>query len=345
MKKVFSILFVGGLLLTVASCFNDNSMSDPYVENEKAGIVRELEKINSELLADAPQERNSRGWNNWTTKQKAAVISADCAGCWKGGKLGAKLGAKVGAISGQPLTGGVFGAFLGGVVGGAFASWVASPDNCKTEDGQVADSLRTVSFNRISSACQNLVKKGEFARDKMEIDSILWSKVGKTLAVDPSDRVATQLGAGNLRVGMLHNALLSSLDGGVLPNGGVSFPDSIYTAPYPHSDIICCDDVLQNQKRIINYPGFMENCKLIGEQISTGSGESAGNPESTSDEVMELFREALENSSSEVDDVAFIVEKYVEALSTSTEIDDEEKEALKNAFATALYSSKYWENK
>lgn len=53
----------------------------------------------------------------------------------------------------------------------------------------------------------------------------------------------------------------------------------------------------------------------------------------------------FERYSVESSDVAFVIGRYNEVIDTTKELTDEEKVNIKASFATALYSSKYWDEK
>lgn len=52
-----------------------------------------------------------------------------------------------------------------------------------------------------------------------------------------------------------------------------------------------------------------------------------------------------EKVTSETDDIAFVIGKYMEVIEISTELTEEQKESIKCGLATGLYSSNYWEYK
>ena len=336
MKKTVSFLATGLVLFAMGSC-----MSEEYADTKKSNevgstTITKLEKLNSELLTISPENRDSRGWSNWTTKQKVAVITADCGGCWKGGKYGAQIGAKVGTVAGQTLTGAVFGGFIGGVAGGAFASWIASPESVKTNNETSTDSIHTACFDNIVSACENIINEGKFAMPNAEIDSSLCAYLGKELSVDQHLVTNTNLNPQALRVGMMHNALLAYTGAqNTIGNGNNGFLDRDSVNVHP-----IFEESLNNQKQIFKSQDLQTNCKLIGEQVGQGNLELSNQG---ADRVIALFLETLDTYSSEVDDIAFVISKYEEILNSASDITDDEKQALSNAFATALYSSKYWQ--
>lgn len=72
-------------------------------------------------------------------------------------------------------------------------------------------------------------------------------------------------------------------------------------------------------------------------------GQGDGN-DSNVDKILELFEDVLKQYPEESKDVAFIIGKYTEIIDQSDELTEEEKMVLKSTFATALCSSKYWED-
>lgn len=72
-------------------------------------------------------------------------------------------------------------------------------------------------------------------------------------------------------------------------------------------------------------------------------GQGDGN-DSNVDKILELFEDVLKQYPEESKDVAFVIGKYTEIIDQSDELTEEEKMVLKSTFATALCSSKYWED-
>ncbi|MCX4292802.1 MAG: hypothetical protein OSJ56_01940 [Prevotella sp.] len=96
------------------SCSNDEEFCNEYVGTDEpkvnqSTLISTLQDLNAQIL----ESDETRGFRDWSTKEKLAVAHADVAGMAAGGKDGCVLGAKLGTVLDSPITGGVFGAFLG----------------------------------------------------------------------------------------------------------------------------------------------------------------------------------------------------------------------------------------
>lgn len=58
---------------------------------------------------------------------------------------------------------------------------------------------------------------------------------------------------------------------------------------------------------------------------------------------MDLFCEVFEQYSTTCDDVAFIINKYIEILEKSNELTETQLNSIKTGLATSLYSFNYWD--
>lgn len=98
---------------------------------------------------------------------------------------------------------------------------------------------------------------------------------------------------------------------------------------------------IELQLTILDSEELQTECKTIARDIINGQGD---NNNSTVDKILELFEDVLKQYPEESKDVAFVIGKYTEIIDQSDELTEEEKMVLKSTFATALCSSKYWED-
>ena len=98
---------------------------------------------------------------------------------------------------------------------------------------------------------------------------------------------------------------------------------------------------IELQLTILDSEDLQTECKTIARDIINGQGD---NNNSTVDKILELFEDVLKQYPEESKDVAFVIGKYTEIIDQSDELTEEEKMVLKSTFATALCSSKYWED-
>ncbi len=60
------------------------------------------------------------------------------------------------------------------------------------------------------------------------------------------------------------------------------------------------------------------------------------------DRVVKLFLDAYKEYPTDMDDVNYLINKYIELIEADSQILDEEKKVIYSALSTAAYSSKYW---
>lgn len=102
------------------------------------------------------------------------------------------------------------------------------------------------------------------------------------------------------------------------------------------------ETVMTLQEDIVNSPEFLAACKITTGSI--GDNETTIT-NSTVDIVRKLFVQMLENYCVKSNDVSYVISRYVDIIDQSTELTDDDKNQLKMALATALYSSNYWESR
>lgn len=90
---------------------------------------------------------------------------------------------------------------------------------------------------------------------------------------------------------------------------------------------------------IVNQELMTDTAKVQTRSLDEGDGN-----DSNVDKILELFEDVLEQYPEESKDVAFVIDKYTEIIDQSDELTEEEKMALKSAFAAVLYSTKFWDD-
>ena len=90
---------------------------------------------------------------------------------------------------------------------------------------------------------------------------------------------------------------------------------------------------------MLNSQEFMDSCRVVG--IRAQHFELSSDDDLTA-KIIILFNKVLEDYASKIDDVAFIIGKYMELIDSSIELTDEQKDSVRYGLATALYSSNYW---
>lgn len=322
MKKVLFMMGITLMALAVTSCSHEDINDIQRSKVEDTEVIKALEHVNAELLASAPL-----GTRGWTTKEKLQVVGADVSGAVGGGRAGAWAGAKIGTTLGNPITGGVFGAAIGAIIGGAYNSWLHSPYIMVIDEAK-----REKDFKRISYSCRLLLN------DDLSVNENLFGSVSPSLkrkmkllgnklkSTDNKLNVSqelidqSKLDENSLIVGEMHNVMLSTLDG---------------TAEI-RSDIEM-EDESELKRELFNSKELMEGCRNIKSNSDNLTSDEMLN------KVMELFNQVLQEYPSKVDDVAFIIGKYIEVIENSTELTEDQKRHIKYGLSTALYSSIYWE--
>lgn len=330
MKHLFVQIFLVVLLLNFVSCSTCDEISFAEQKTE-VNIVEEIQQLNFEIIKKSPQRterREGKGWRSWTTKQKAAVITADFGGCYSGGKVGAGLGAKIGLGLGSPLAGGVTGAFLGGVIGGAYASWLASPDYVLKSENEEDD------YKKLVATCEALVTDENFSI--ANIDEILIKNDSVKMTIDNSTLKISRLDNTSLCVGQMHNVLLASMNGKIATKQLEPTKSGAL-----RSQIINKNSQIEDQKLILNSTSFTDSCFIVAKKASQGV---ISEEDPVVNKILKLFENVLKEYSTEIDDVAFIIGKYNEIIDHTSELTEEQKSEIKATLSTALYSAAYWSN-
>lgn len=302
------LLFIVGCALN--SCTSDENLNSGKVHLEsnvvaESQLIMEIKSLNDSLLT----QTRGRGWSR---RDWMKVCVADIGGAYSGGKGGAVIGGKVGTIMGNPITGAVFGAAIGGIICGAGNSWLNAPSSraiSATPDvyAAITTSCKVGLDGNLIINTGNIVSKTPDGELKMKIDDTTLSKV--------------KLSEDQLKVGKMHNAILSYLDGSVVVNKeNLEIKDSSLCA------IVDAPEMKELYNKTIN------DCK-----------QGKINKETAADYAISLFEDVFTDYVAITDDVVYIINKYIDILDKpSSGLTDDEKTWIKNGLATALYSYNYW---
>lgn len=309
-KTIINLLVFCLCMIACASCASneergmvENPKESEIIENAK--IITHLKCVNDEIL------KNFKDTRALTTKQKLNIAKADIAGAFAGYKIGAKIGTIVGVSTGTSIMGSAFGAFIGTVVGAGFSSWLEYPDT---------RSLRPVGndCSVILNNCGSIVNE-DFSLNESSI-ILKDENSNQKLFVNEADLISSNLSKRELLSGKIHNLLLMSMDG------------SVEISQTENNNPIISELIASKE--------LLAECENLGMKINNGTYEESTTLES---KVISLFNDIFQKYSSSTSDVAFIISKYVEAVDESSELTVEQKEAIKTALATAIFSFNYWD--
>ena len=303
------------VIAVMASCSNESNFGYQTSKEPNTNVVKDLENVNTELLSKLPV--GTRG-TKWNFKQTASVITTDLGGAWKGVKWGGDVGRKIGLCMGNPAVGFFAGAMLGGVVVGSFSSWLVSPDAWFVKAPN--------DFERIKDFCTKLTDDQMNFKNEIVGFTIVDSTAKTNIDMIEELIAQSKLDRRSLNIGRAHNIMLSAMDGSVIINEKKRNINS-------NSKI---------KKAILDSKEFVDGCKSIAMNINS---EQVLNDDPVLNKVMDLFSHIIEEYPSEVNDVAFLVGKYVEIIDRTNELSSEQKECIKSGLATALYSAQYWQSK
>jgi lipoprotein len=304
------------VIAVMASCSNESNFGYQTSKETNISVVKDLENVNTELLSKLPVDTRSTKWN---FKQTVAVIVADLGGAWRGVKWGGNVGRSIGFCMGNPAVGYFAGATLGGVVAGSFSSWLVSPDawfvKAPNDD-----------FERIKDFCTKLTDDQMNFKNEIVGFTIVDSTAKTNIDMMEELIAQSKLDRRSLNIGRAHNIMLSAMDGSVVIN--------------EKKKNITSDSKIK--KAILDSKEFVDGCKSIAMNMNS---EQVLNDDPILNEVMDLFNQIVDKYPSDVNDVAFLVGKYVEIIDRTKELSSEQKECIKSGLATALYSAQYWQSK
>lgn len=231
------------------------------------------------------------------------VVSSDIIGGYSGGCAGAK----VGAIIGHPHVG----AAIGAVVVGGYSSYKA---HRILSD---AYATRGVEKNNIS------LKPMEVAAayvPALENEAVIKDNYPTQIKLDNLDKKDIEIGA-------KHNAILKNLE-----TNNFNKEKILQYLSKEELQILSSKELEDEMENTVEKT--IES-SLKGEYIKTDGNDTPA-------KVMNLFFEIFEKYPDNVDDVQFIINKYIEAVKNTEEISEADKEIIYQALSIGASSYEYW---
>lgn len=321
LHHLFSLLLLM-VVFTTTSCtddFSEHPANQGYLPHP-VSLIQTLDSINRSLVPSSTVLRAPKE-SDLSKEDKVRIALADASGAISGGSKGFKHGGRIGSSLGHPVTGATIGTIVGAVVKGGIKSYRTynKIKEAKINSTGVRRTNQSVDdYPKAVHACSMFFNNSDSLNvDRLPIiyrDSISKSSV----VVDDSLTNRTDLTNGEMNVGLAHNLVLAYLDGKIIIDDA-SVIDSATN--------IYAQKLLESQE-------FRAEC--VQDETDEDRDELPA-------KVEQLFFEVYETYANNCDDVVFIINKYVEAIDASNELSPEEKTSLKYGFATALYSTNYWE--
>lgn len=214
---------------------------------------------------------------------------------------------KIGAKIGSLIgpKGAAIGAAIGGLIGGAGASYGAYEGLTK--------STSVVSSQTVINAYIAVLE------DNPLLDDYYPEEVNLEL---PEEKKDLQ------EIGVKHNLILEKLT------------DQEFSSTQ-------IEDVLTSlELEIINSAEFEEGYYSVLDQITIDNYDTyVDNDGSTGNIVMNLYLDIINKYPEQLNDVEFVSNKYIELISKSSELSEEEKDLLYSAISVAASSFEYWKSK
>lgn len=309
MKK--SIFFIAAtLLLVFSSCEQKfgaypNSSETTVPESD---LLCKIKFLNDSLLAAKPTSKSFVQPGAWRRLQ---IIAADAGGAYSGGKAGAFYTGFILGPEAAPA-----GAVIGALIGGACASYVVS-ESVPYEESRTRLSVHEP-VNIKSAKEKTIIAYSEMLSENKNISDYTPKIVLVDYPIINDD--VTLLGA-------KHNIILDKL----ITTDQIA---STYSR-----------DLSEIESVIINSKEFSDQLDVtlesIIDNINYGSSMTFDGDDITS-KLMNMFFDILTSYPDNLDDIEFIINKYIELVNASNEISESDKELIYCGLSVAASSSEFW---
>lgn len=218
-----------------------------------------------------------------------------------------------GAAAGITI-GGFFGRFLG-----PYATVIAAV-GCGTVLGAAASYTRYNSYESVTM--QPRIPR--FIQDiKDDTFCAAYTKSKNTINISEyRDGLSNNLDSCSVMIGIIHNRILDELNG----------------VENEQNQSYYINTLSDTERQIFESPQFINKFN----SIISGNDKILSTQRNKSEEVFILFRDAVTQNVSSIEDLSIIVRNYSMVVNTSNELNEEEKQCLLGSFAVMYYSYKYW---
>lgn len=314
------------VLITISiimyGCSNEPQKVNKQKVDQAKVLIDELNNINNELLADLQTRSSEMDVHPYLPEQPSKfnwkfalkVASRDALGAWRGARIGATYGGTFGPHS----------AVVGGVLGGLLLGTISSAVCYSSEQSMTID---TKNFDNPEYIYSIYLTPTD--GDSAHISGCLYDENGNLYLnnILPIEYAEYE------QIGIAHNILLSKL---------LTKDVTVNTAVIPMND---------PNYDIIKSPEFISAYKTAVDEIINGNFLSeleVGNYEKYSfspvaSDVLKSFSELYIKYPQSVENVDFVINKYIECIEkTDNVLTEDDKRGIYAGLAVAAYSPRYW---
>lgn len=319
MKKVISVFAVLALFCTLISCTQaDSDAMGQTTSTTALNTLTELETYNDSILKQVPETRG--------LGSGLAIATADILGAARGIRAGQTIAGVVGLASGGTgylVTSGVCGAICG--AGASYAAYaVTKKPKTKPEMGNLLSQTKQ-QYKLATSDIITHAYTYNTAKDKINLPARYEYLI---------------------RIGEDHNGIIAVSDQGKeieypLASGNIQNSGSaIPVLSYGFDEL---------DSMIYNNPFFLSQYNGICQDIiQTMNGELSENARYNIDKspkvnkLLNMFLNVYNKYPKNTNEIAEIVNKYIETIERNNELNDQEKEIVYGSLVVSLYSPQLW---
>lgn len=307
MKRIFSFMFIATVFLMTSCSSIEKEL--PLFDDSlvRSDLLYSLSTLNDSLIQTKDKTRVGL---NPAQYRRACIIAADIGGAVSTGKAGFWAGGFLGA------QGAGVGAVIGALCGGASGSYVAYVSSQCT---------RSTSFDM---DIQQIINKTIMAYTNIKEEGIGVSNYSpSTISVIYPETANVDM----VNMGTFHNAVLDKLLNQDFKE------DSCWKEKLTLAEC----SLLNSEEFNTNINGILEKIAFALEQDQYYISES----NELDEKVMNLFFSLITSYPDNLDDIEFIINKYIEIVKNNNELSDDQKQLIYAGLSVAASSSEFWNDK